>query len=153
MKVALLGIAVVVLMGISGAVGYYFGNDNGLKSATNIQREFFSQRFGQGAQSGDPNATGQSAQQGQTGQRGNNGQFAQGGRPTASGTIKSVQGNTITVTQQDGSTTNVTVNDKATIQKTVNGTLSDVQPGWRITVIEPQGNSGGTQRIQLTQGQ
>jgi hypothetical protein len=55
MKTVLFGILVVVLMAAAGGVGYYFGNDNGLKSATNIQREFFTNRAG---------GTGQGASQG-----------------------------------------------------------------------------------------
>lgn len=141
MKTVLLAIGVVVLMAASGGAGYYFGNANGLQSATNIQREFFATRSGNAGQNG-----GQGGTQG-TGQ--GNAQNAQGGaafgRPTASGVVKGVQGNTITVTQQDGSTTTVTVDDKTQYTKTVSGTLADVTAGLRITVSD----QNNIKRIQL----
>jgi len=147
-KTVLMGIVVVILMAAAGGVGYYFGNANGLQSATNIRNEFFAARGG--ANGFDPNAAG-GAQRG-TGQGGqNNGQgngnFA--GRPTATGLVKTVQGNTITVTQQDGSTTSVTVDDKTQYTKLGTASLSDVAPGLRIVVTD----QNGVKRIQLTPAQ
>ncbi len=148
MKNAILAIIVIILLAAAGGGGYYVGRSAGLTEATNVRTEFFGQRAGNpnGAQAnGTPDAT-------QAGRGG--GQFVQGGgRPTASGSVKSVQGNTITVTQQDGTTVNVTVDDKTTIQKTVNGAIADIQPGTRITVVEVTANGATTRRIQLTPGQ
>jgi len=146
MKVALVAIVVVVLMAASGGVGYYYGNDNGLKSATNIRAEFFQQRAGgtggqgtQAAPNGTPQAQGQRA-------GGGNQAAAFGGRPTAAGVVKAVQGNTITVTQQDGTATTVTVDDKTQYEKLVSGNLADVTVGLRIVVTDVN----GIRRIQLT---
>lgn len=156
MKTALLAIVVVVLMAGSGGVGYYFGNDNGLKQAQNIRTDFINQRLGgqaadaaqgQGQRAGSQTASGTPQAQGQRGGVGapggqaGQGQFGQlgglfVGRPTANGSVKSVQGNTITVTQVDGSTATVAVDDKTTIQKFANGAISDVQPGLSIIVTE-----------------
>ncbi len=150
MKTVLLIIGVVVLMAASGGVGYYFGNDNGLKSATNIRAEFFANRGG-GQGGFDPNAAagqrnGTNNSQGSGQQRsaqGNGGQGAQGGfaslfsgRPSANGSVKGVQGNTITVTEANGNSATVTVDDKTTIQKFTTGTIADIQPGLNIIVTE-----------------
>jgi hypothetical protein len=145
MKTALLGLVVVILMAVSGGVGYYFGNDNGLKSATNIRAEFFTSR----APSANADTNAQGGGQRNAGQ--NSGQSASvfGGRPTATGLVKGVQGNTITVTQQDGSTTTVTVDDKTQYLKLGTATLSDVTPGLRIVVTD----QNGVKRIQLTPAQ
>lgn len=152
MKVVLLALVVVVLMAGSGFAGYYFGDQSGFTRAQTIRNDFFQQRFGNNAQSGQ---TDQQAQGG--GQRGQGGQGGQGanafGRPVASGTVKSVDGNKVTITQQDGSTQTVTVDAKATIQKTGSGTIADIKAGERITVLEQTTNGATTQRIQLTSAQ
>lgn len=143
MKTVLLALGVVVLMAVSGGAGFYFGTDNGLKQAQNIRSEFIQQRAGNVT----PGAGTQPAQPGQRGTPGlGQGQVAVlGGRPVAQGTIKSIEGNKVTVTQQDGTTTTVTVDDKTTIQKQVNGALADLIAGTRITVTE----QSGARRIQI----
>ena len=149
MKVALVAIVVVVLMAASGGVGYYFGNDNGLKSATNIRAEFFQQRPG-GTGTGGQFANGTPQAQGQrSAGTGAQGQGTAVGRPTAAGVVKAVQGNNITVTQQDGTSATVTVDDKTQYEKLVSGTLADVQSGLRIVVTDVN----GIKRIQLTPAQ
>lgn len=155
MKTILLALGVVVLMAASGGAGYYLGTDNGLKQAQNIRTEFFQQRAAN-ATSNAPAGDSASSAQGQ-GQRGAGQNQAQGqgqvaalgGRPVAQGTIKSVEGNKITVTQQDGSTTTVTVDDKTTVQKQVNGVIADLTAGARIIVTE----QGNTRRIQIVAAQ
>ena len=150
MKTILIGIVVVILMAASGGVGYYFGNDNGLKSATNIRAEFFTNRTGangfdqnaQGAARGNNQASGQNFSGAGQG-------VGAGGRPTAAGTVKGVQANTITVTQQDGTTTTVTVDDKTQYTKLGTASLTDVTPGLRIVVTD----QNGIKRIQLTPAQ
>lgn len=149
MKAILLTLGVVVLMAISGGAGYYLGTDNGLKQAQNIRAEFFQQRAGNftgTAPTGDstPSAQGQrGAGQGQS-------QIAAlGGRPVAQGTVKSVEGNKVTVTQQDGTATTITVDDKTTIQKQVNGALTDLVAGTRVIVTE----QGNIRRIQIVAAQ
>lgn len=145
MKTVLSAIVVIILMAGSGAAGYYYGNQNGLTTAQNIRTEFLAGRTG-GAGTGNQ-ATGGNTQgtpQAQ-GTRGG-GQGAAFGRPAASGVVKSVQGNTITVTQSDGSATAVTVDDKTQYEKQVSGTLADVTSGLRIVVTDVN----GVRRVQLT---
>jgi len=145
MKTTLISVAVVVLMAIAGGAGYYLGDQNGFTRAQNIRTEFINQRFAQAQ------GTGVDASQFAGGQQRGSGQGAAQfvGRPTAAGTVKAVEGNKITVTQQDGSTVTVTVDDKTIIQKQVTGAIADVQVGMRITVTE----QGNTKRIQLLPSQ
>ena len=133
--------AIVALIVIVIGVGAFFVGDNyGQQQAQNIRNDFLRARQG-GA--GAPNGT--------PGQLGQNGQQAgQGGRPVAFGTVKSVTGNTLVVTQQDGTTVTVTVDSQTAIQKTASGTIADIQPGERVTVLSDQTGSNVTARsIQL----
>jgi hypothetical protein len=132
MKNALVIIGVLVLVVAAGVGGFFAGNSFGPNAqAQNIQREFFSQRFGNGGQGG--------AQFAQGGQAGQGGQGTQAGRrPIAFGTVKSVQGNTIQIAAQDGTVTTVTTDSKTIVEKTVTGAVADVQAGQRITVMGSQ---------------
>ena len=151
MKTVLLALGVVVLMAISGGAGYYFGTDNGLKQAQNIRTEFLQQRTANttaNASTGD--TTPMTQGQGQRGAGQGQGQVAVlGGRPVAQGTVKSIEGNQLTITQQDGTTTTITVDDKTTVQKQVNAALADLIAGTRVTVTE----QGGARRIQILPAQ
>lgn len=150
MKTVLIAVVVVVLMAGSGGAGYYFGNANGFASAQNIRTDFFAQRTG-GTGTGGQFANGTPQAQGTrgTGQSGQSGQGATLGRPTAAGVVKAVQGNNITVTQQDGTSATVTVDDKTQYEKLVSGTIADVAAGLRIVVTDVN----GIKRIQLTPAQ
>ena len=131
MKPVLSAIVALIVIAVVGAGAFIAGSNYGEAQAQNTRAEFFRNRQG-----GAPG--GQGAASGQTGQNGQGGQF---GRPAAFGTIKSVSGNTIQVTQQDGTTVTVTVDQQTTYQKTVSGSLSDLQPGERITVMSNQTGS------------
>lgn len=126
----------IVLAVIIGAGGFFAGTAYGQSQAQDTRAEFFRNRQG-----GTAGQTGQNGQPGQNGQFGQNGQGGQFGRPSAFGTVKSVSGNTIVVTQQDGSTVTVTTDAQTVVQKTVNGTVSDIQPGERVTVQSDQTGS------------
>ncbi|MEW5721277.1 MAG: hypothetical protein AB1817_21805 [Chloroflexota bacterium] len=152
----LLVIGVLVLLILVGVGGFMAGRNAGLTEQVNIRNEFFQQRAattggapGTGSGFGSvPSAPGTGGS--------DTAQTARGvqGRALANGTVKSVQGNTITVTQQrDGSTATITVDDKTIIEKMTTGTLADIQPGWRISVTEQQTGTTTIRRIVLTQGQ
>jgi hypothetical protein len=152
----LIGAGVFVLLLVVGVGAYMAGRNAGLTEQGNIRTEFFQQRLGN--QGGAPGTQGTSGNT--TGTQGNpGGDAAQAarnaqGRALANGVVKSVQGNTVTVTQQrDGSTATLTVDDKTIIEKTVTGTLADIQPGWRIAATEQQTGTTTIRRIILTQGQ
>ncbi len=121
---------VAALVIVVGAGSFFAGSAYGQQQAQNVRNDFFRARQGG---TGGPN--GAQPQNGQNAQGGQNGQF---GRPAAFGTIKSVNGNTMVVTQQDGSTVTVTLDSQTQIIKTVNGTTSDLQAGDRVTVMSDQ---------------
>lgn len=138
------GILVALLVG--GVGGFVWGRNVGLSEQINIRTEFFQQRAA--AMSGAPNVPGDNSQG-----AGPRGVFAQG-RQLVNGVVKSVEGNTVTVTQQrDGSTATLTVDDKTIIEKTTSGTLADIKPGWRITAFEQTAGGTTTRRIVLLPGQ
>ena len=150
MKTITVSVIAALIVIVIGAGAFFVGDNYGQQQAQNIRNDFLRARQG-GA--GAPNsASGQPGQTGQpNGQFGQNGQQAgQGGRPVAFGTVKSVTGNTLVVTQQDGTTVTVTVDSQTAIQKTVSGTVTDIQPGERVTVLSDQTGSNVTARsIQL----
>ena len=126
MKTAVIAAIVVLLIAVVGVGAFFAGSAYGQQQAQNTRAEFLNARQGGGA-------GGQFAQNGQNGQGGQ--QF---GRPAATGTVKSISGNALVVTQQDGSTVTVTLDSQTQIIKTVNGTPSDLLPGERITVMSDQ---------------
>ncbi|MCX7838002.1 MAG: hypothetical protein N2559_00880 [Anaerolineae bacterium] len=142
-----LGILVALLVG--GVGGFVWGRNVGLSEQINIRTEFFQQRAA--AMSGAPSAPSAPGDNPQgAGARGALGQ----GRQLVNGVVKSVEGNTVTVTQQrDGSTATLTVDDKTVIEKMTSGTLADIKPGWRITAVEQTVGGTTTRRIVLTPGQ
>lgn len=87
---------------------------------------------------------GQAGQNDQTSLSGRGG--GQFGRIAATGTVKSVDGNKITVTTQNGNTVTVTVDSQTRIVKTVSATSSDLQAGVRIIVTSDQTGSSVTAR-------
>ena len=138
MKTITISVVVVVLSAVVGVGAFFAGNAYGQQQANNIRTTFLNQRQGGGGNGG------------QFGQNAQNGQGGQFGRPAATGTIKSVNGNVVQISQQDGSTVTVTVDSQTTIQKTDVGTLGDLKPGERITVMSDQTGSNITARtIQL----
>ena len=153
----LLAVGVLGLLIVVGVGAFMTGRNAGLTEQVNIRTEFSQQRTGN--QGGGPPGTGGTfgnaagtpgAASGDAAQAARNAQ----GRALANGVVKSVQGNTVTVTQQrDGSTATLTVDDKTIIEKMVTGTLADIQPGWRIAATEQQTGTTTIRRIVLTQGQ
>ncbi len=138
MKTWLTAVFVVVVIAVVGVGAFFAGTSYGEAQAQNTRAEFLRNRQGG---TGGPGGT-----FGQNGQNGQNAQNNTFGRAAAFGTVKSVDGNTIQLTQQDGSTVTVTVNSQTTIQKTVNGTVGDIQPGERLTVFSDQTGSNLTAR-------
>ncbi len=140
MKTILAAVLVLVLVAIVGFGSYTYGQSVGLTQAQNIRAEFFSSRQGASNGSGDQQAA-------QGGQR-----AGLAGRTAATGTVKSIQGNTITVSERDGTTVTVNVDAQTIIQKTSAASVSDIQPGQNITVLSSQTGSNITaQTIQIRQ--
>jgi len=131
----IVALVAVVLIGATGFVAYNTGYSAGNQAAVNVQREFFQNRLGQQGQGGqaNPNAQGNNPNaQNNQGGRGNV------GRPVAAGTVKSVQGNTVVVTEQNGTAVTVMIDSQTQIIKTVAGQSSDIQAGSRVIVTSDQ---------------
>ncbi len=132
MKIGLI-IGTIVLLVVVGVGAFYAGDNYGQSQVQNVRYQFFAGRGGQGG-----------------GQGGNGGAGGQGGQFRGTfGTVKSIQGNTLTVTQQDGTTQTLTLTAQTTIQKTVDGTPSDLQPGDRITIVTDPNSTNVAQMIQI----
>ncbi len=134
MKTLYMIIGALVLIIVAGTGGFFAGNSYGQAQAQNIRSTFLRQRFGDQGNGNEQGLSGGQAFQG--------GQF---GRPAASGTLKSVNGNTLTISENNGSTVTVTVNAQTVIEKTVTGTPTDLQSGERITVLSDQ--TGGSNLV------
>lgn len=94
----------------------------------------------------DPNATPRAGGQ----QRG--GGLAQLGNCVARGTVKSVDGNTVTISTAESVVT-VTLDAKTTVNMTLQGTASDVKVGDRVTVFSQDTGSNPTaSMVQLQRG-
>jgi hypothetical protein len=143
MKTAIIGILMIVLLAVVGIGAYMYGQSTGLTEAQNIRSEFFQSRTGNTAAAGGQ----ANSAQGGTNVR------SQATRPVASGTIKSLQGDVIEVTQQDGSTVLVALSGQTVIEKMVTGAASDLQVGARISVQGVQSTGQvNAQVIQISQG-
>ncbi len=143
MKVIVVAIIAVVLMGAAGYIGFTSGMDNGKLQVENAP---LFQRTGGGGSGFQPGQGGSGAFQQSQGA----GQSAgAGNRGAVTGTIKSVNGNTLQVTLQNGSTITVTVDSRTTIQKSITAAVADIQPGVSITVTLD--TTGGTPTARTVQ--
>ncbi len=140
MKNVLIVSLVVVLVAVVGIGAYLVGQSNGLTEAQNIRTEFLQSRSG----------TSSTQAQAAGSQSGSNVR-SQIGRPLASGTIKSIQGQVVEVTQTDGTSVVVALSGQTVIEKIVTGTSGDLQIGQRISVQGTQATGQvNAQLIQIT---
>lgn len=144
-KIILIALGVLVLLGLVGGVAFAAGSEYGKTQAQNVRNEFLQSRFGNQGQGGQQ-GQGQPGQNDPTGQGGRGGQAGQFGRIAAAGTVKSVDGNKITITMQNGNTVTVTMDQQTRVTKTVTGTSSDIQAGVRVVVTSDQTGSNVTAR-------
>ena len=107
-------IGVIVLVGATGAGAFYGGTVYQQQQQTNVRNTFFNGRGGAGG-----------------------GGFGGG----VFGTVKTVNGNTITVSTAQNVTT-VTLSDSTVIMKSTTGTPADIQVGAQITVRGQRDSSG-----------
>ncbi|MBI4787979.1 MAG: hypothetical protein HY782_13155 [Chloroflexi bacterium] len=136
MKTVLVAGIVVVLLVAVGVGAFLAGSNYGQAQAQNIRAEFFTSR--QQAQGGAI----QPGQGGGPAMAGMQGQFGRG----LIGTVKSVDGNKIQLTQRDGSVVTVTMDSQTQIQKTMAGAAADIKTGENITVLSDQTGSDVTAR-------
>ena len=118
---------VLIVIGVAGAAGYggyKMGDSAGFQRANQVRQEF--------------------AQTRQGGQGGMGGLVAGSGNRAfeLQGTVKSVDGNTMTVTIGQRDVT-VTLTDKTQFLKSVAGARTDLAAGARVMVAPEGGNAGG----------
>ena len=130
----ILGVAVVLLLVFN--LGVRLGHASRPKAAAPASGA------GAGAGAGGAGA-------GATAVGGAGGAGAGAAKPTATGTIKAVDGNTIYVSQPDGTTKKVNANDSTRFTRTVPGGLRDIQPGDRVTVEGPAEKDGTINAVRI----
>ncbi len=127
----------VVLAIVAGVGGFVLGTGVGSRRAANVRRQFLAERTG-----GNGNGFGQWMGAAPNGGQGPNG-------PAVMGTVKSVNGDTVTVTTRNGDVQVKVASDTA-VRKMADGTIADIQPGQRITVVGDSANGTVTARsVQL----
>ncbi|HEX6606886.1 MAG TPA: hypothetical protein VF276_08230 [Chloroflexia bacterium] len=146
-------LVVGLVIGLIIAAGAFIGGMNmGQAQAQEQQNQFFAQRgFNPNAAGGTGagGAGGQFGGAGGTGGAGRTGGAA--GRNATFGTIKKIDGNTITLTVPNSEDITVSLPANATIIKTVTGTVSDLKEGQRLTVMGTRsGNNVAATAIQVT---
>ncbi|MEY2406048.1 MAG: hypothetical protein QOF97_937 [Acidimicrobiaceae bacterium] len=128
--IAIAVVAVVAMLGVWGGAQLKGGSASATVAAG-----------GQGA-NGAARGYGGGAGQGGNGQRG-------GG---AAGTVQSVNGNTITITDQQGATKTITLDPSTTISKSTTGSVSDITTGETIVVRGTANSDGSTTAQTVTIG-
>jgi Cu/Ag efflux protein CusF len=125
----------------------------GQAQAQEQQNQFFAQRgFNPNAAGGAAGgAAGQFGGTGAAGAAGRTGAAGAAGRNATFGTIKKIDGNTITLTVPNSDDITVSLPADATIIKTVTGTVSDLKEGQRLTVMGARsGNNIAATAVQVT---
>lgn len=122
------GLAALVI--VAGVGGYFLGVQAGITNANSIRSRFMAERMGGQDAGSNPGRLGAWA----------GGDAGNGGAATI-GTVKSVEGKTVTVTTRNGDV-KVLLGDNTTVQKMAAGTPQDIQPGQRITAFGTADSSG-----------
>ncbi len=143
-----IGIVVLIVIVVGAAAGYggySFGHQAGLTDAENIRNTFLASRGmggGYGAGAGGAGYGGGAG--GTTGSR----QFNSAN--FASGQVKDINGNTIDLTTATDQV-KVIVGPQTQIEKQAQGSVSDIQPGLRITVQGTRASDGSmtAQSVQI----
>ena len=137
-------IAGVIVLVAGAAVGGFFGGKAYESNrASSIRNDFMRER---GIQGFDPNAVPDMGQiTGQNGANFSGGGFGRG----ASGEIKSIDGNTLTLTTGQNET-KVTLSDTTTIVKTISGSTADLTAGQQVMVTGERDADGNVTATQVT---
>lgn len=133
MKKVLLIIAGLALLAVAAGAGFEYGKTYQSNQANQIRSQFLRSRGINSNGGGGPEAGG----------------FGGGFGGGTFGQLKSVNGNTLTVTTQNGDVTvNLTANTQ--IEKTTTGTPADLQAGQQL-VVRGQRDSSGTVTAETVQ--
>ncbi|MGX4731564.1 hypothetical protein [Kitasatospora griseola] len=138
----------IAVLSFAGGVWYQKGDNSG---GNGVARASGGQYPG-GQQNGGRRSGGQGGYGGgQGGQLPGGGQFPGGGGFTR-GTVKSVDGSTVYLTDANGNTVKVTTGDSTKVTTTKEGKVGDLQPGQSVTVLGSKGADGSYSATQLTEG-
>ena len=136
--IIIVAIAVVVAVG-AGVGGFFGGRAYESNHATTVQNDFLRSR------GLNPNATPGAGQfTGQNGAGFPGGGFGRG----ATGQIKSIDGNTLTLTEGQNTVT-VTLSGTTLIEKTASGSTADLQAGQEVMVTGQRDTSGNLTAVQV----
>lgn len=128
--IIVIAIAVVVAAG-AGVGGFFAGKAYQTNHANTVRNDFLRSR---GITNFNPNGVNGAA-------TGTNGQAQAFGGGTF-GTVKSIDGNTLTLTTAQNTEVKVTLSDTTRIEKTTAGTTADLQAGQQVTVSGQRDSSG-----------
>ena len=126
-KTILIALIVIVVAAATGYGGYRMGDSAGFERANQVRQQFFQQRQATGGQ----------------GQPGGSGGGGQGRGAGISGVIKSVDGDTMTVTLGNRDV-KVELTDKTQILKSTSSTRSELAAGTRVMITAESGGGGGS---------
>jgi len=127
--------AVVVAAG-AGVGGFFAGKAYERNQANTVRNDFLSSR---GIQNFNPNSA-------STGTNGQARVFGGG----SFGTIKSIDGNTITLTTAQNTEVKITLSDTTRIEKTTSGATSDLTTGLEVSVNGQRDSNGNITATQVT---
>jgi hypothetical protein len=134
MKKVLIIIGAILVAGLLSAGSFFGGMQYQIRQANQVRQNFLNTRgFGNGNGNGNNGQFPNGSQGG-----GQFGGFARGG---TFGQIKSIDGNTLTISTPQSVIT-VNLDDTTRITKMVDGTSADLQPGMQVTVSGPRDNNG-----------
>lgn len=134
-KWILIAISIVAALALAGG-GFWAGMTYQSSQATATRNNFYSQRGGAPSDGIMPSS----------GQNGQGGGMMRGG---LSGQIKTVDGNTLTVSTPQNVTT-VTLSDATVIKKTTTGAAGDLQTGLQVMITGTTDDKGNVAAAQIT---
>jgi hypothetical protein len=131
-------IGAVVIAVAFAAGGFYGGMTYAKNQVSQVQAQFFRERGGNPPTGGFPGANGTAFPGGAQGFFGGN----------TTGVIKTMDGNTLTVTTARNTIT-VTMNDATKVEKTQPGAASDLQTGQQVIVMGQRDANGNVTATQI----
>ncbi|MGW4803645.1 hypothetical protein [Kitasatospora sp. NPDC004272] len=144
-----LALAGCVIAVLSFAGGVWYQKDSGTSSGTGNRAGAGGGQFpGGGTRGGYGGFGGQAG-----GQAGGTGQFPGGAAGGFTrGTVQSVDGTTVYLTEANGTTVKITTGDSTKVTTTKEGKVGDLQPGQTVTVMGSKAEDGSYNATQLTEG-
>ncbi|GLW68561.1 hypothetical protein Kpho02_08600 [Kitasatospora phosalacinea] len=142
---------VIAVLSFAGGVWYQKDDGSGTGNRAGASGDRFAGGTGRGGYGAGTGRGGYGAGAGQG--AGGSGQFPGGAAGGFTrGTVKSVEGSTVYLTDANGNTVKVTTQDSTKVTTTKEGKVGDLQPGQTVTVLGSKGADGSYSATQLTEG-